>query len=484
MPVRLNQPLSKTPNADEQAMLAQLQGNILKGHGRKHTAHVFLRFDAAEQAGARAFLKSLASKLTTASLQLANSAKFRAAKKAGKAAISTPPFMTCVLSASGYTALGIAAPNQPADNAFRGGMKSRAPLLNDPAAATWDIGYQNENHAMILIGGDANATTAAKSKQIDDALKALASTIPTSVTVIGVERGRAYFNGNEDGIEHFGYVDGRSQPLLRESDIEREDAGGDGIVRWSPSFPLKQVLLRDPASNDANAFGSYFVYRKLEQNVQAFKAAETTLGAELQQLAVAQGHLFDPELAGAMIVGRFEDGTPVLLQNAEGMHHPVPNDFDYSGDQSGLKCPFHAHIRKTNPRGDTARMFGVSLESEREHIMARRGITYGARKQNKKKAFLDQPTKDVGLLFMAYQSNVINQFEFTQASWANNTSFVNASTGIDPVIGQGSASNKQKHRAGWGDVQASTQDSRFADFVTLKGGEYFFAPSLAFFAGL
>jgi Dyp-type peroxidase family len=225
------------------------------------------------------------------------------------------------------------------------------------------------------------------------------------------------------------------------------------------------------------------VYRKLEQNVKGFKAAEAALGKKLQQMAAAIGQDFDPELAGAMIVGRFEDGTPVLLQKADGMHHPVPNDFDYSGDMAGLKCPFHAHIRKTNPRGDTARTFGVSLESERAHIMARRGITYGTRRQNSKKEFTDTPTRDVGLLFMAYQSDIGNQFEFTQSSWANSESFVKPATGVDPVIGRGGAM-KQTHRAGWGDASAPTHESRFADFVTLKGGEYFFAPSLAFFAAL
>lgn len=486
MSVRLDQPLAKSPNADEQAMLAQLQGNILKGHGRKSTAHVFLRFDPARQTEARAFLKKLATRLTSASTQLANAAKFRAAKKAGKTAISTPPFMTCVLSADGYAALGIAPGAMPGDNAFGAGMKARGAMLDDPAPLLWDQGYRGELHAMILIGGDPNKGNAAKSKQIDDALAALQAIIPAAVTVIGVERGRAYFNGNNDGIEHFGYVDGRSQPLLRESDIEREDASGDGTVRWSPKFPLKQVLVRDPASSDANVFGSYFVYRKLEQNVKAFKAAEKALGNKLKQMAKAAGQTFDPELAGAMIVGRFEDGTPVLLQKAEGMHNPVPNDFDYSGDAAGLKCPFHAHIRKTNPRGESARFlaaFGVTVESEREHIMARRGITYGTRKQDNKKQFTDKPSKDVGLLFMAYQSNIGNQFEFTQATWANNESFVKNGTGVDPVIGQG-GSIKQTHRAGWGDATAPTHESRFADFVTLKGGEYFFAPSLAFFAGL
>ena len=84
---------------------------------------------------------------------------------------------------------------------------------------------------------------------------------------------------------------------------------------------------------------------------------------------------------------------------------------------------------------------------------------------------------------MAYQSDIAKQFEFTQVSWANNEGFVQPGTAIDPVIGQGGAT-KHTHRAGWGDANASTLQQRFAGFVTLKGGEYFFAPSLAFFATL
>ena len=484
MSVRLNQPLAKIPNADEQVMLTLLQGNILNGHGRKNTAHVFLRFDNSRQVDTRKFLNALGARLTSTSVQFSNAAKFRTARKAGKALPVTPAFLTCVLSASGYAALGIAAAKTPGDTAFRAGMKSRGVALADPPAPQWDPSYRSEVHAMVLIGGDPNKNNPSKSKQVDDALTALLMTIPTdAVQVLGIERGRAYSNGNGDGIEHFGYVDGRSQPLLRELDIESEAAQSDGIVRWDPRFAIEQVLVNDPAVSDPKAFGSYFVFRKLEQNVKAFKAAEKVLGAKLKQLAKQKGQEFDPELAGAMIVGRFEDGTPVLLQNGEGMHNPVPNDFDYTGDPDGLKCPFHAHIRKTNPRGDTARKFGVSLKSERDHIMARRGITYGERTQNAKNEFTDKPTKNVGLLFMAYQSDIAKQFEFTQVSWANNEGFVQPGTAIDPVIGQGGAT-KHTHRAGWGDANASTLQQRFAGFVTLKGGEYFFAPSLAFFATL
>src|SRR5262249_37013322 len=151
----------------------------------------------------------------------------------------------------------------------------------------------------------------------------------------------------------------------------------------------------DPGAAGGNAFGSYFVFRKLEQNVRAFTRAEDALG---RQLARLDPH-FDPELAGAMIVGRFEDGAPVVLQRGPGMPNPVANDFDFAGDPDGLKCPFHAHIRKANPRGDTTRL-GGTLASERSHIMARRGIPYGARRMNKRRQFSDRPTRGVGLLFM------------------------------------------------------------------------------------
>ncbi len=41
-------------------------------------------------------------------------------------------------------------------------------------------------------------------------------------------------------------------------------------------------------------------------------------------------------------------GVVVPLVLVEG---PVPNNFDYESDTAGAKCPFQAHIRKTNPRG-------------------------------------------------------------------------------------------------------------------------------------
>lgn len=79
---------------------------------------------------------------------------------------------------------------------------------------------------------------------------------------------------------------------------------------------------------------------------------------------------------------------------------------------------------------------------------------------------------------MAYMASLENQFEFTQGTWANNADFVAANTGIDPVIGQGSSvAVSVSDGWGWGGGSASLV---FGRFVTMKGGEYFFAPSRDF----
>lgn len=484
MPVRLNQPLSTSPNADEQAMLANLQGNILKGHGRNRTAHIFVRVKRGKAAQARAFFKKYAAhKVMSAGDQLAAAAIYHREGKQSRSPLVNRAFVTIVFSKSGYKALNIPAASTPANAAFAAGLKARRALVNDPPKNTWHAGYRGELHAMILIGGAADTPASDKSTLVENEIAHLVATAPASaITFVGMERGHGYNNGDGNGIEHFGYVDGRSQPLLLEADVIRERQGEPGTLQWDPAFPLAQVLVKDPAVTDPNAFGAYFVFRKLEQNVKGFKDAEEVLQQKLEALAAAAGKTFPDELAGAMIVGRFEDGTPVELQSSDRLISPVRNNFSFDTDMQGLKCPFSAHIRKANPRGDTNRLFGVPLADERAHIMARRGITYGLRRQ-KDGAFLDEPTGRVGLLFMAYQADIENQFEFTQASWANNEAFLKSGTGTDPIIGQGGV-QPQQHPAGWNDAAAPKHASLFANFVSMRGGEYFFAPSLAFFRSL
>ena len=102
MPIALDAPLRwRASNSDEIAMLADLQGNILKGHGRRATRQLFLKFGE-DQARARAFVRLL-SHFTTSALTQLNQAE--AFKLTG---LSGGPFVGVFLTFAGYEALGIA----------------------------------------------------------------------------------------------------------------------------------------------------------------------------------------------------------------------------------------------------------------------------------------------------------------------------------------------------------------------------------------
>lgn len=443
-----------------------LQGNILKSHGRGHTSHIFFCFKPNKVAEAKAFLKGLA--ITSAAQQAKDS---EATKADGVQRLFTGLYLTGAC----YQYLGVSDAKTPADSQFRSGMKASAGSLNDTPSA-WESGYQGDIHGMILLamGGTDRKNLDVETKAVSDNLQKIAS-------VVATEKGDGIKNANDDDIEHFGYVDGISQPRFF-----IEELNPDRATVWNPAFSWDLILVDDPAGK-TNAFGSYFVFRKLEQNVKGFKDAEAALGNELFPGASDEAK----ELAGAMLVGRFENGMPVILSDKDDSinGHDVfagfigkLNDFTYDGDTQGAKCPFHSHIRKTNPRGDSSRQFGVSLESEMRHTMARRGIIYGKRKQNAKtKELEDQPTAGVGLLFMSFQQNIATQFEFIQQSWANNDNFVKGSTGGDGIIGQGITSGgMHQYPRVYGDASTiATANTQFQDFVTTKGGEYFFAPSLS-----
>ncbi|SDY84411.1 Dyp-type peroxidase family [Amycolatopsis xylanica] len=469
MSIDLSKPL-RWKSADETVrILDELQPNIVKAHVRDHLSMLFLAFE--DTAEAAAFLTGLAGLMKSAKDHLL---EIEAFKNEGA---KSSPYVGVGLTASGYAKLDIPEENRPADRSFTTGMKSTETRrkLNDPPRSGWDPAFREDIDAVVLIGDATDAGMAARRGQVEDLM-------PDSVIILGEETGFTQFNAQGDPIEHFGYVDGRSQPLFLLEDYEDERDGTDGVDEWDPRFGLDRVVVADPAAPDPGLhFGSYFVFRKLEQNVRRFKQAEQDLADELG----FEGE--DRERAGALIVGRFEDGTPVTDHREAGAHGPVPNDFSYDSDGEGHKCPFHAHIRKSNPRGSGG---FEPVEAERLHIMARRGQTYGER--------LDDPNADlppsarpsggVGLLFMAFNSNIGQQFDFVQTNWANGAGFPRvpdgaSNPGRDLVIGQGPREDDPTYATEWGsDVTKTAAPSPQA--VTLKGGEYFFMPSLAFLRGL
>jgi Dyp-type peroxidase family len=461
-----------TTDVRERAVLDNLQANIIKGHARGMFAALFLHFEDAVEA--HTTITNLLPLVKSASTHLWEVEAFHSGLVGGT------PYVGIGLSQKGLDVLGAQVP-EAAPN-FTLGMKDRQdgpglPPMADPPPGDWEPGYQEELHAVVLIG-DASADGAARA---EDAVRAL---LPRAEMVIVDQRGQEITNTDGVGLEHFGYVDGRSQPLFL-----TEDIAGESQARWDPAFGLGQLLVpEDGAFAEANRFGSFLVFRKLEQNVRLFKEEE-------ERIADALG-LTDPdrERAGAMIVGRFEDGTPLVEHSAPTKPgQNVENDFAYTDvadDEAGLKCPHFAHIRKTNPRGSSfAGMTPEQIADERGRIMARRGITYGERTDDINAEELPpsaRPSEGVGLLFMAFMRSIEDQFEFTQRAWANNARFpfvepTHPRPGLDQVIGQGDRPGTDVLHCpvAWGQGPTDEVDP-MQQAVTLKGGEYFYAPSIAF----
>ena len=480
----LASPIRWTTQANDPEMrhfLRDLQANILKGHGRHFTGNIFISFDGMGQQAVARLLRDLSGYVTSALQQL------RTAHSSAGPGLDGGPVRCLLLGAGAYRALGNLAA-MPGDAAFQAGMRARQATLADPPQSEWGEGAWRPGNpvpdAMLLL---ADSSVDAVTRDLEAAEGWLDG---TGARVIGVERGRAQFRtfkpgGRAEGVEHFGYVDGRSQPLFLAEDLAAEEAeytqepapvGADH--GFDPGFPPSQFILPDPNARHPLAAGSYFVFRKLEQRVRAFKQREKALAEALGLTGE------DAERAGAMVVGRFEDGTPVVLSD-DATQAPPPNNFSYANDPGGMRCPFQAHIRKTNPRGESTAKLPPGVPAERSHIMARRGIPFGDTARDFDADEGQEPEGEVGLLFMAYMASIEGQFEFTQQTWANNARFLRGlapgepPTGIDPVIGQGGdqAARTQLWPRGGGQEPVPFS---FADFVRMRGGEYFFAPSRSF----
>jgi nucleoid-associated protein YgaU len=109
---------------------------------------------------------------------------------------------------------------------------------------------------------------------------------------------------------------------------------------------------------------------------------------------------------------------------------------------------------------------------------------------------------------MCYQSDIWEQFEFIQRFWSNAPNFLEPGmsqsrnvqnnnydrTGLDAVSGQNlpgqsdpAIQEEPKPPQNWlkeRDQPTVKADVKFANFVKLKGGEYFFSPSISFLKNL
>jgi Dyp-type peroxidase family len=436
----LQRPLTEADLNAYAEELKLLQGNILKSHGREAAVYVFLTFDEGKRKEAKKFIHEFADSVTSAAGQIDQSRRF----KERKTSPYEPELLAgFYLSATGYDFLGHRT-NGFSDE-FQGGLKRAGQRLGDPDVSTWDRKFRRDVHAVVIFAHDYTSRLVAELIKLRERMEGLA--------YVSSEFGVTMRNPKEDAIEHFGYVDGASQPIFFETDLPKEPQ-----KHWNPAAGPDLVLFPDPHGTSDMECGTYVVFRKLEQNVKGFKEEERSVAEKLKW------HGEEEELVGAMIVGRFENGAPVVETKVE--HYlGDKNDFIFASDPDGNRCPFFAHIRKANPRGDAA---------ERASRIARRGITYGDPTPPGEDE-TTWPERGVGLLFHCCQADLARQFEEIHRR-VNDCDFPARRTGQDPLIGQ---TNKLgiSMPAGWD--QTHREPCSFGEFVRMCGGEYFFAPSIA-----
>ena len=491
-----NPELIKPDDQQYQPLLQNLQGNILKGHGRRFTRQIFMIFKEKKQSQIKQAIADLAQESTqqnwwedirvTSAMNQQRQAELRST-------IENSLFCNFFLSAKGYEFLGI---EPPEDSSFHIGMAeslqwpsyvspSVIKKLNQGSKATKQAvhdsfkkgkmakGHRNEVfsqeiHAMILLANNDQTLLDAAEQQ----LKSLYSKL---VSLFHVESGKTISAPENSpygkSVEHFGYSDGISNPLFYQKDYDKalQKEHPPAFDQYDPRASLTLVLVKDPHGGEA-AYGSYLVFQKLEQNVEEFSKQITNLANALN---------IGEELAEAFVMGRFKDGTPVVESSRSGMSSPR-NNFSYyqnetDHDNAGMRCPLHAHIRKVNPRRGRYR----------DNRIVRRGITYDDRQQPDDKT---PPHKNVGILFMCFQSDIGNQYETLVKDWAFDGT-PRAESGTDPILSFNSdshydqnSSEAQSWPERWGGMKPLHKKLRFPFEQVIKnlGGEYFFAPSLSF----
>lgn len=476
-------------------------------------------------------------RMTSASYALVRVKNVAAAKAWLRAAPVTnaveqkPPPSTALQIA--FTALGLAKLGLPRSvmegfsREFRAGMaqESRARQLGDVgnnAPSNWFWGSKGsdhlnreqetdrEPHVLIMFFAEpdqfASFVENAKGDTWFDAFE--------EVTWLGTS------NLNRD--EPFGFADGISQP---EIDWEQQRQTPCNQLEYTNIVALGEFLLGyrneygkitdrplldpDPANaellpavdapekKDLGRNGTYLVMRQLEQDVRGFwKFLYDHAGQNLAEASQL----------GAKMVGRTQAGDPLVAIQTE----PIPgtdprtitqNQFTYDSDPVGVRCPFGAHIRRTNPRNSdfperrigTLRKLIIILgfgpkgfyddliSSVRFHRILRRGREYGSEMSPEKALQDGAPDEPRGLNFICLNANISRQFEFLQSAWIANTKFSGLMGESDPLLGNSETKSGSSVTGSFTIPGEGTLRSRISDlrqFVTVKGGAYFFLPSL------
>jgi Dyp-type peroxidase family len=316
--------------------------------------------------------------------------------------------------------------------------------------------------------------------------------------------------------EHFGFHDGISAPpvegLTKDTPATAPQLGefvlgyknAYGVLPDSPSVAAGTKgaqLLPDgpsPGTKDLGRNGTYLVFRQLEQDVFGFWSFLCD--------RAGPDRIDEAVWLGSKMVGRWPNGAPLVLHpDREPAQDPEPeNNFSYrdadpsKNDDEGRRCPFGAHIRRTNPRDSLDPGPAESRITSSRHSMLRRGRAYGLplAEDMTPTAFLraaeERKALKRGLHFICLNADIARQFEFVQQTWVMNPKFQGLTADPDPLIAPHPSPEAVASGAAEGNLTIPRNPVRrrvtgLSRFVSMRGGAYFFVPglrALRYLAGL
>ncbi|HET6168935.1 MAG TPA: Dyp-type peroxidase [Terracidiphilus sp.] len=362
---------------------------------------------------------------------------------------------------------------------FQQGMRQRAEILNDRginAPDHWDPLWQT-GHVHVWLG--INGQTA---QALDACQAAVQSALDEKggATVLCAQDAAAEFvDGKPTTGEHFGFTDGFGNPEYL--GVERSSQPGQGKLlddgkTWAP-LATGELLLGyadeagelpvAPVPHLLAANGTFMVYRKLHQNLATFRA-----WLDHQSALYGGGK----EKLAAKLIGRWRDGTPLELSpdKPDSAIAQDPNrstNFTYGADAAGTRCPMGAHIRRVHPRD----AFGFNGRLINRRRITRRGLPYGPF------AAEDQAVADKddrGVIFMALNASLSRQFEFVQQQWIQYGNDSHLGNDKDALMGNHGGQGRLAIQGDATPANPPFACSHLPDFIELRGGDYFFLPSI------
>ncbi|KAL0954306.1 hypothetical protein HGRIS_003305 [Hohenbuehelia grisea] len=395
--------------------LNNIQGDILAGLPKKTETYFFFQVSDVNRFRGQ-FAKFVPSVTTTAQV-VAGRQAIQEHKSQNKEGLIPMAAVAVAFSNAGLIKLGIT--DDLNDAAFTEGQLKGAENLGDPGKTTngvfspdWEPEFKKEIHGVIYVAGDSILSV--DKKLIEIKLLFGVGLPGHSITEITSIRGDVRPGKENSAHEHFGFLDGISNPAVEGFD-KTTFPGQDAIA---PGF----MLLGHETNNSSKpqppswaVDGSFLTFRYLFQLVPEFDDFLEQNPIILPGLSRKEGS----ELLGARLVGRWKSGAPIDITPLK--DDPVlaadpqrNNDFKFenelnNNDQS--RCPFAAHVRKTYPRDDLEgppRNFDI----DNRRIM-RRGIQFGPEVTLIEKA--EKKTHHGrGLLFACYSSSIVDGFQFIQ----------------------------------------------------------------------